>query len=206
MNSATGLLDEIGRLERQHLDPAVRSSPVRLNDLLADDFLEIGASGRVFDKAAIVSSLSQNPALESSLTDLVVHQLAADLALATYRLRSRTSGSRGDRVSLRSSLWVRRSNRWQLRFHQGTPADVASGVIREHHMPLAVFCSFEDGRLAIEDALELRSRAPRRRKLPFLCEECGQPVRPHRAGTTGQAAHFEHHRRNPDCRLSDPHR
>ena len=203
MSCAPDLLDEIGRLERRHLDPAVRSSAVLLNELLADDFVEIGASGRVFDKTEVISSLPGSAALEFSVTELVVRQLAPDVALATYALRSRAPGSQGDRRSLRSSLWVRRSDRWQLRFHQGTPVQRTPGITREQHTPKAVFCTFEGSRLAVQEALELRDRRSFDRELSFLCEECGEPVRPHRAGTTGQAAHFEHHRRNPECRLSD---
>ena len=33
------------------------------------------------------------------------------------------------------------------------------------------------------------------------CPECGKPVRPHEAGG-GQAAHFEHVKRKPNCSLS----
>jgi hypothetical protein len=204
MNDPAKLVEEIGRLERQHLDPDVRASAALLADLLAEDFLEIGASGRVFDRAAIISSLPHNPALEASLADLVVSQLAPDVALATYQLRSRTMGTGRDRLSLRSSLWIRRGDRWRLRFHQGTQVHATPRVTAEQHMPRAVFCRFEGDRLAIHDALELRERTPRSSKLSFVCEECGQPVRPHRAGTTGQAAHFEHYERNPECRLSDP--
>lgn len=40
----------------------------------------------------------------------------------------------------------------------------------------------------------------------YRCFECRQRVRPHRQGRNGQAAHFEHLRRNANCRLSDPKR
>jgi hypothetical protein len=36
----------------------------------------------------------------------------------------------------------------------------------------------------------------------FRCVECGQRVRAHKKGTTGQAAHFEHMAANPRCRFS----
>jgi hypothetical protein len=53
--------------------------------------------------------------------------------------------------------------------------------------------------IGIETALEMR------RKKTWCggrCIECREPVRPHRIGTTGQAAHFEHLERNPKCSLS----
>lgn len=73
-------------------------------------------------------------------------------------------------------------------------------------MPKAVYCTYENGRLGVLEALELRSRARRDIRVRFSCLECGHPVRPHRAGSTGQAAHFEHFKRNPRCPLSDPAR
>jgi hypothetical protein len=34
------------------------------------------------------------------------------------------------------------------------------------------------------------------------CPRCHEPVRAQKTGTTGQAAHFEHRKRNPRCPLS----
>ena len=120
MNDGAELAEEIRRVELQLLDPEVRSSAAVLDRLLADDFLEIGASGRVFDKAQIIAALESGALLEATVEDLRVRFLAPGIALATYRLRSRTAGNEADRFSLRSSLWIFRSDRWQLRFHQGT--------------------------------------------------------------------------------------
>ena len=39
-----GAEDELVRLERSLTEPEVRKSPERVDDLLADDFLEFGAS------------------------------------------------------------------------------------------------------------------------------------------------------------------
>lgn len=72
-------------------------------------------------------------------------------------------------------------------------------------MPRAKFCIYENSRLSAEEAVEIRDRAHRRGRLPFACEECGRPVRVHRASAHG-AAHFEHLERNPACSLSDPAR
>ena len=126
MNDKADLTEEIRRLELLLLDPEVRSSAAALNRLLAEDFFEIGASGRVFDRAQIVAALEEDALLETNVQDLEVRPLFPDIALATYKLRSRTAGSKTDRFSLRSSLWVYRGDRWQLRFHQGTPAALSS--------------------------------------------------------------------------------
>lgn len=67
-------------------------------------------------------------------------------------------------------------------------------------MPRSTMCEVLSGDrwqlMDIEEAL------PNRGAVEMRCPECKRPVRPHRAGTTGQAAHFEHTEANPDCSLS----
>ena len=102
------------------LDPAVRADPDRLRELLHPDFLEFGASGRSWDVETIVEALAANPSPPSQApTDLRPVTVAADVVLLTYRIE-------GVRSSLRSSVWVRDTGSWRLRFHQGTP--IPSGL------------------------------------------------------------------------------
>lgn len=70
-------------------------------------------------------------------------------------------------------------------------------------MPRATTCNLYGRSIGIEESLRLRDEAVRRRgKYPaFRCIECDALVRPHKRGTTGQSAHFEHRERNPDCPL-----
>jgi ribonuclease HI len=99
------------------LDPAVRADAARMRALLHPDFVEFGASGRVWDRTSIgaVTSGTDQPVVAS---DLRTTRLGADAVLLTYR--SDTSGRR----ALRSSVWVRDpAAGWLLRFHQGTPTD-----------------------------------------------------------------------------------
>ncbi len=37
----------------------------------------------------------------------------------------------------------------------------------------------------------------------YRCLKCDESVKPHRKGRNGQAAHFEHFKRNSKCSLSD---
>jgi hypothetical protein len=70
-------------------------------------------------------------------------------------------------------------------------------------MPKTTTCNL-DGRLVeVSEALQLRDRAKvLKAALPlFRCRECGEQVRPHKRGTTGQEAHFEHRVRNLRCSL-----
>ena len=69
-------------------------------------------------------------------------------------------------------------------------------------MPKSTFCRYGGDRLGVAEALEIRRRSSPGRQPRFSCEGCGKPVRAHKAGTTGQAAHFEHLEKNPSCRFS----
>ena len=109
----TADLTEVVALERELLDPAVRSSAEQTLKLLHRDYVEYGASGRVWDRAAIVSALVQDSGVSGEGTDFTPVRLADDVILLTYRIV-------GDAGSLRSSVWVRDASRWQVRFHQGT--------------------------------------------------------------------------------------
>ncbi|MEO7015505.1 MAG: ribonuclease HI family protein [Leifsonia sp.] len=105
----------VERLERELLEPAVRADASRVAALLHQDFEEIGRSGRLWGRDAIVQALALE---ESSRVDIEV--LGTDrLSPETILLTARTTDARGS--SLRSSLWLRVNGRWRLRFHQGTP-------------------------------------------------------------------------------------
>jgi hypothetical protein len=117
-------VDILRGLEEALLKPEVRRSADEVGRLLADDFIEFGSSGRVFDKAQIIEALGRetpDPAIRIVLTDFSARQLAPAVMLVTYRtIRSGTSAPQGYR--LRSSIWKLMEGRWQMVFHQGTPA------------------------------------------------------------------------------------
>jgi hypothetical protein len=115
------IIQEIRALEEASLDPEVRADRERLAALLADDFVEFGSSGRVWDKASVLQLVTSERGLSFSLSDFAAKQLGPELVHATYRVATREAG--GERHSLRSSLWILRSARWQMLFHQGTRCD-----------------------------------------------------------------------------------
>ena len=102
--------------ERLH-DPQVRRSAELTGELLADDFIEFGSSGRVYTRAAIIEALvaeAELPTAPIVATDYRLTWLSDESALLTYR----TMGSSGH--ALRSSIWRLTKERWQMIFHQGT--------------------------------------------------------------------------------------
>lgn len=99
----------------------VRADAARLMELLDDDFHELGVSGTVWTRAAIVEALRDEAFSERTMSDFRVQRMAGDVALVTYRVHREANARRPAADSLRSSLWKRRHGRWRMAFHQGTP-------------------------------------------------------------------------------------
>lgn len=99
------------------LDPAVHADQGRVRRLLHPDFVEFGASGRVWDGEAMVEALgAESASPRHRAVDIVSVTLGIDTVLLTYRIED------AERPSLRSSVWLRNDvGEWLLRFHQGTP-------------------------------------------------------------------------------------
>jgi hypothetical protein len=100
-----------------------RNSADATSALLADDFVEFGSSGNVWDKSSIVASM-QRETLDQPITveDFAARELAPDVVLVTYvsRRRRRTARDSSTVSALRSSIWKRLEGKWQMVFHQGT--------------------------------------------------------------------------------------
>ena len=111
---------QLRALEEELLQPETRASSERLRELLADEFLEFGSSGTVYDRQAIISTLSAEPQARLELSEFNLLVLGPGLVLATYRT-TRTAPVGAPVSALRSSLWKLRDGRWKMVFHQGTP-------------------------------------------------------------------------------------
>ncbi len=109
---------ELLALEERLLDPAVRAVPAQVRALLAPEFVEFGASGRVFDRDAILAMLaSEPPRIALQARGFKVRLLAPGAALTTWRV------TRDDGIeTLRSSVWQQHAGQWLMVFHQGTLA------------------------------------------------------------------------------------
>ena len=114
------MLDLFRDLEEKLLRQETRNSPGEVATLLHPDFFEFGQSGAVWNRQHI-DRLAQEHPMESSLTDLSVRSLAADVTLVTYCAVARYPASGNEWHSLRSSVWKLTDGRWQMIFHQGTP-------------------------------------------------------------------------------------
>ncbi len=106
--------------EEALLDPRVRRDPAAVADLLTDDFVEFGSSGRAWTKDQIIELLADESFSPVYIEDFRCDLLTEDVALVTYRA-VRADAHTGSRISsLRSSIWTNRLGAWRVRFHQGT--------------------------------------------------------------------------------------
>src|SRR5690348_2200111 len=98
----------------------VRNCADAVSALLADDFIEFGSSGRVWDKSSIIASM-QREKLDQQITveDFAARELAPDVVLVTYASQN-VAGKQLRFPTLRSSIWRRFDGKWQMIFHQGT--------------------------------------------------------------------------------------
>ena len=114
----------LGDLERKLQCPDVRASPDEVGRLLADGFLEFGASGSVWTRQQVIEGLpldqKTQPVYELTRGDFSVHWLA-DVSLITYRGTRRIPSDGREFDFVRSSIWKLINGQWRMVFHQGTP-------------------------------------------------------------------------------------
>lgn len=114
---------QIKSLEERLLRPDVRTSLDELTQLLADEFVEFCSSGRIANKQQVLEGLPRQSPRHFSVSDFKTQVLTPDVVLATYRVTCRIDATDIATKSLRSSIWKLRDGRWQMVFHQGTPAE-----------------------------------------------------------------------------------
>jgi len=113
---ANPLLRHLRTLEESLLQPDVRKSK-ELVALLADEFVEFGSSGRVYTNADLVAVLqAESPSVQTTSNFKLV-LLSPEVALMTYVIRREAAPPAH---TLRSSVWRRRGEQWQMVFHQAT--------------------------------------------------------------------------------------
>ena len=87
-------------------------------ELTADDFWEVGASGTVYDRATVIRAVNERGPVPGEdrwvVGDVACRALGSDTYAFTYRL------DQDGRLSRRLTLWRRTSDRWQILYHQGT--------------------------------------------------------------------------------------
>jgi hypothetical protein len=107
-------------LEERLAQVGRKLSPEEASSLIADDFVEFGSSGKIWSKTEIIAAISEWSPIERIVEDFSVRELSPSVCLVTYKVFS--PGRRDSRHALRSSIWHQNGGKWQIVFHQGTPA------------------------------------------------------------------------------------
>jgi len=110
------LVKTIISLEKRFLQNDVRSSTEELSKLLAEDFIEFGSSGCIYNKKQVLNQLPNDGKVEIIPKNFSGSVLSKDTILVTFE----TYNSTTEVSALRSSIWKCIDNRWQILFHQGT--------------------------------------------------------------------------------------
>lgn len=110
-------------LEQLLVQPATRLSAELLNRYLADDFYEIGASGRCFGKADVLTRLPTETPPVITQQDFDCRVLAEGLAQLAYRATIKRAENDAVAYSIRSSIYRFNGEEWQMLFHQGTACE-----------------------------------------------------------------------------------
>ncbi|OKO99718.1 DUF4440 domain-containing protein [Xenorhabdus eapokensis] len=94
-----------------------------LNMILHDDFLEISKSGYVYTKKEVISALITEIKTIFQLfsKDFFMNYLDKNIVLMTYQSYEFDRTGNPFNQALRTSIWqLSSTDKWQLRFHQGT--------------------------------------------------------------------------------------
>lgn len=113
------LKELIYKLETDLLKPEVRTSVEKLNELIADDFIEYGSSGFIYDKKIILERLPQGNSPTYSLSNFAMVVLSEDIVQTRFKT-DRVNLDSSKMSSLHISLWRKTNDKWQMFFHQGT--------------------------------------------------------------------------------------
>ena len=107
-------------LEEQLFTAETRASLKELDDLLATDFTEIGASGIRFGKQEALERLPTEMPPTIKASDYELRQLGPNCAQLLYKASMIKHGEPTPIYSLRSSIWGFIDGCWKMTFHQGT--------------------------------------------------------------------------------------
>jgi hypothetical protein len=112
------------RLEEELWIEETRFDIPYMERVFAEDFFEIGRSGRIYSRADTLAAPGHPIDAVIPLPDFDARLLTDNIAQVTYNSHVTYEGV--VEKGRRSSIWFRTSDSWVLRFHQGTPYDVAT--------------------------------------------------------------------------------
>jgi hypothetical protein len=112
------MLEELRHLENLYHAAFPDATLEHFDRLVAPDFWETGAAGRLYSRAFARQVLAQRPGRPDPATWVTdqhhLQPVGVGVWLLTYRLKQ------PGRATRRTTLWRRDGERWQAVYHQGT--------------------------------------------------------------------------------------
>lgn len=113
------VLDELSRRELIFHCPKFGTTRAEMEAMIAEDFCEVGASGRVYSREIALDVLERRvaepPGVAWQTSNFRCRRLASGVYLLTYDLLQA-----GNRRSRRCTIWQRSAEGWSVVYHQGT--------------------------------------------------------------------------------------
>ena len=86
--------------------------------MLAEDFFEYGQSGQVWDRMSTIDTLTAlTEDRQIEISDFNLTELSENILMTHWVSCHKLNKT----YALRTSIWKKNNNQWQLFFHQGTP-------------------------------------------------------------------------------------
>ncbi|MDD5362082.1 MAG: DUF4440 domain-containing protein [Ignavibacteria bacterium] len=104
---------EILGLEKQLLDSGKRHSEDFLREILSEEFVEIGSSGKTYNREDTIKELLNSKDFEYEISDFKTIELGNDIVLASYKIKI------NGKLSFRNSLWKKSGDKWKIVYHRG---------------------------------------------------------------------------------------
>jgi hypothetical protein len=119
MSDASQVIEELSKREPIFHRPEFGTTRADFENMMVDDYWEVGASGRYYSRSFILEELARrqlNPQPDIWETmDFRCRKLAPDVYLLTYTLLQDHT-----RRTRRSTIWQRTDAGWKILYHQGT--------------------------------------------------------------------------------------
>lgn len=113
------VLAELSRREPIFHRPEFGTTRADFENMMVDDFWEVGASGKRYSRAFVLEEVKRRFPLAHEdvweTSDFRCRELAPDVYLLTYTLLQDHT-----RRTRRSTIWQRTAGGWKIVYHQGT--------------------------------------------------------------------------------------
>ncbi|MBN1060214.1 UNVERIFIED_ORG: DUF4440 domain-containing protein [Clostridium botulinum] len=114
--------EQILEAETDLLKSEIRKSSEKINQILANDFIEFSSSGKeyYYKNGDVFQDEMDNTQFNWEIVNFRIKELSSDCILSMYKLIKHNEIDENKKYSLRSSIWKYTNGKWKMFFHQGT--------------------------------------------------------------------------------------